>query len=197
MLDNQIISAERISKMKAIKTDLDGVIIVEPQVFGDNRGWFMETYSEDKMKEIGIDVKFVQDNQSYSAQKGTLRGLHFQKNPMAQSKLIRCTRGAIIDVAVDIRKGSPNYKKWVAVELSEENKRMLFLPRGFAHGFLTITEDVEVQYKVDNLYSKECDRSVKFNDPSIGVEWGIDNPILSQKDIDAPLLDDSDANFVF
>ncbi len=183
--------------MKAVKTDIEEVIIIEPQVFGDNRGWFMETYSEPKMKEIGIDAVFVQDNQSYSSQKGTLRGLHFQKNPMAQAKLIRCTRGAIMDVAVDIRKGSPTYKKWISVELSADNKKMLYIPQGFAHGFVTLTDDVEVQYKVDNLYSKECDRSVKFDDPSIGVAWNIDNPVLSQKDISAPLLDESDADFVY
>ncbi len=183
--------------MKVIKTNIAGVMIIEPQIFGDNRGWFMETYSEQKMKKIGIDTVFIQDNQSYSSQKGTLRGLHFQKNPMAQAKLVRCTRGAIMDVAVDIRKGSPTYKKWVSVELSADNKKMLYIPKGFAHGFVTLTDDVEVQYKVDNFYSKECDRSVRFDDLSIGIVWNTDNPVLSQKDINAPLLDESDADFVY
>ena len=183
--------------MKGVKTDIKEVIIVEPQVFGDNRGWFMETYSRSKMQQIGIDADFVQDNQSYSAQRGTLRGLHFQNNPMAQAKLIRCTRGAIMDVAVDIRKGSPTYKKWVSVELSADNKKMLYIPRGFAHGFVALTDDVEVQYKADNFYSPENDRSVEFDDESIGVEWNCENPILSQKDINAPLLDESDCNFTY
>lgn len=183
--------------MKIVDTTLKEVKIVEPQVFGDNRGWFMETYSSLKLKELGIDTVFNQDNHSFSAQKGTLRGLHFQNNPMAQTKLIRCTKGAILDVAVDVRKGSPDYKKWTAVELSADNKRMLYIPQGFAHGFVTLTDDVEVQYKVDNFYSPENDRSVRFDDPSIGVEWGVDDPILSQKDISAPLLDDSDCNFKY
>lgn len=183
--------------MNVIKTKLEGVLIVEPQVFGDNRGWFMETYSEQKLAPAGIAVTFVQDNQSFSAQKGTLRGLHFQQNPKAQSKLLRCTRGRILDVAVDIRKGSPNYRKWVSAELSAENKRQLFLPHGFAHGFVTLTDDVEVQYKVDEYYAPDCDRSIRFDDPAIGVDWGVADPVLSQKDLNAPLLKDSDCNFVY
>ncbi|MDK2934964.1 MAG: dTDP-4-dehydrorhamnose 3,5-epimerase, partial [Clostridiales bacterium] len=183
--------------MNLIKTELDGVYILEPKVFGDNRGWFMESYSKKVFKKIGLDINFVQDNHSYSALKGTLRGLHFQNNPMAQTKLVRCTRGKILDVAVDLRKGSSTYKKWIAVELSDENKRQLLIPKGFAHGFLTLTDDVEVQYKVDEYYSKEHDRSVRFDDPEIGVNWGIDNPILSEKDKNAPLLRDSDCNFTY
>ena len=183
--------------MKKENTSLDGVYIITPQVFGDHRGWFTETYNAEKFKEIGIDTVFVQDNHSYSAQKGTLRGLHFQNAPMAQTKLLRCIRGKILDVAVDLRKGSPNYKKWVAVELSEENKKMIYIPKGFAHGFLTLSEVVEVQYKVDNFYSREHDRSVRFNDPEIGVDWGTDSPILSDKDLNAPYLKDCDVNFVF
>ena len=181
--------------MNIIKTDIDGVYIFEPKVFGDNRGWFMETFSDEVMKKNGLDIKFVQDNHSFSAQKGTLRGLHFQLNPKAQTKLVRCTKGKILDVAVDIRKGSPTYKEWVAVELTEENKNQLFIPKGFAHGFLTLTDNVEVQYKVDEYYASECDRSIRFDDPEIGVEWGIDNPVLSEKDINAPLLKNSDVNF--
>ena len=183
--------------MNVVESELDGVYIVEPQVFGDNRGWFMETYSKLKLLKQGIDVTFVQDNHSFSEQKGTLRGLHFQNSPMAQTKLVRCTRGTILDVAVDIRKGSPNYRKWVAVELSEQNKRQLFISKGFAHAFLTLTGNVEVQYMVDEYYSKECDRSVRYDDPTIGVDWGDVNPILSNKDLSAPLLEDSDVGFCY
>lgn len=183
--------------MEKIATTLPGVYIIEPKVFGDHRGYFMETYSTKVFEEMGITNDFVQDNQSYSAQKGILRGIHFQNAPMAQAKLVRVTKGAVMDVAVDLRKGSPTYKQWVGVELSADNKRMLFIPRGFGHGFVTLTEDVEFCYKVDNLYSKECDRGIRFNDPSIGVDWGIDDPILSQKDTTSPMLDDSDCNFYY
>ena len=183
--------------MKLIKTDLSEVVILEPQVFGDHRGYFMETYSKEALADCGITNDFIQDNQSFTASKGTLRGLHFQNGPMAQAKLVRVTRGAVLDVAVDLRKGSPTYLKWVGVELSEENKRMLFLPRGFAHGFLTLTDNVEFLYKVDNYYSKECDRSILFNDPSIGVRWGIDEPILSEKDQKAQSVKDTDCNFIY
>ncbi len=181
--------------MKIIDTDIEGVYIIEPKVFGDHRGWFMETYSKKKLDEQGLNIDFIQDNHSFSAKKGTLRGLHFQINPKAQAKLVRCTRGKLLDVAVDIRKGSSTYKKWVSVELSEENKRQFFIPKGFAHGFVTLTDNVEVQYKVDEYYSPENDRSIRYDDPDIGVNWGIDNPILSEKDIKAPLLKDSDVNF--
>ena len=183
--------------MKRIDTKLPGVCILEPVVHGDHRGYFMETYSTRALHELGIDNVFVQDNQSFSAQKGICRGIHFQNDPMAQAKLVRVTKGAVLDVAVDLRKGSPTYKQWVGVELSSENKRMLFIPRGFGLGFVTLTDDVEFCYKVDNLYSKECDRGIRFNDPSIGVDWGIDDPILSQKDTTSPMLDDSDCNFVY
>jgi len=183
--------------MEKIATTLPGVYIIEPKVFGDHRGYFMETYSTKVFEEMGITNDFVQDNQSYSAQKGILRGIHFQNAPMAQAKLVRVTKGAVMDVAVDLRKGSPTYKQWVGVELSAENKRMLFIPRGFGHGFVTLTDDVEFCYKVDNLYSKECDRGIRFDDPSIGVEWGVENPILSAKDTSSPMLEESDCNFVF
>jgi len=181
--------------MNIIKTDIEDLLILEPRVFGDNRGWFTETYSKAKFQDLGIDIEFVQDNHSMSAQKGTLRGLHFQTNPKAQSKLVRCTNGRILDVAVDLRKGSATYKKWVGVELSEENKNQLLIPKGFAHGFLTLTDDVEVQYKVDEYYAPECDRSIRFDDPEIGVNWGIEDPILSEKDLNAPLFKDSDVDF--
>ena len=184
--------------MKRIDTALSGVCIIEPDVHGDARGYFMETYSTRNFAAIGIDTVFVQDNQSFSSQKGILRGIHFQNNPMAQAKLVRVTKGAVLDVAVDLRKGSPTYRQWVAVELSAENKRMLFIPRGVGHGFRTLTDDVEFCYKVDNLYSKECDRGIRYNDPAIGVDWGeVNESLLSAKDTTSPLLADSDCNFVF
>ena len=183
--------------MKLTETALQGVYILEPEVFGDNRGWFTETYSQVKFEKLGVRVTFVQDNHSFSAQKGTLRGLHFQNNPKAQTKLLRCSRGAIMDVAVDIRKGSPNYLKWVAVELTEKNFKQILIPKGFAHGFVTLTDNIEVQYKVDEYYAPEQDRSIRFDDPAIGVVWNMENPIMSQKDLNAPLLKDSDCNFVY
>lgn len=184
--------------MRFTKTNLDGVVIVEPKLFGDHRGWFMETYNESNFIEAGIAVKFVQDNQSFSATKGTLRGLHYQLNPKAQTKLVRCTKGAIYDVAVDIRKGSKTFGEWFGIELTEENKKQLLIPRGFAHGFMTLTEDVEVQYKVDELYAPECDRGIIWNDPEIGIEWPMDlKPILSAKDENAPLLRETENNFIY
>lgn len=184
--------------MKRIETKLEGVYIVEPIVHGDHRGYFMETYSTKAFADIGIHAVFVQDNQSFSAQKGTLRGIHFQNAPMAQAKLVRVVKGAVLDVAVDLRKGSPTYRQWIAVELSAENKRMLYIPRGFGHGFKTLTDHVEFCYKVDNLYSREHDRGIRFNDPSIGVDWGeIDASLLSEKDTTSPLLEDSDCNFIY
>lgn len=181
--------------MQVIKTPFKGLCIIETDVYGDSRGWFTETYTNNKFVEHGIDVDFVQDNQSYSSQTGTLRGIHFQTNPKAQSKMIRCTRGTIVDTVVDLRKGSDTYKKWYSIEFSAENKKQLFIPKGFGHAFLTITDDVEVQYKVDEYYSKEHDRSIRYNDTDIDIDWVIKNPILSEKDSNAPLLKDSDANF--
>lgn len=183
--------------MIIVKTDIEDIIIIEPKVFGDNRGWFTEIYSKEKFRELGIDIDFIQDNHSFSARKYTLRGLHFQLNPKAQTKLVRCTKGKILDVAVDLREGSPTYKKWIAVELTEANKKQLLVPKGFAHGFLTLTDDVEVQYKVDEYYSPENERSIKFDDPEIGVVWGVDSPILSKKDLNAPILRESDINFKY
>jgi dTDP-4-dehydrorhamnose 3,5-epimerase len=180
------------------KTNLDGVIIVEPSLFGDHRGWFMETYSDSNFKEAGFNLNFVQDNHSFSAAKGTLRGLHYQLSPKAQTKLVRCTKGAIFDVAVDIRKGSPSFGEWFGIELTAENKRQLLIPKGFAHGFITLTDNVEVQYKVDELYAPECDRGFMWNDSVIGIVWPNDiNPILSAKDGKAPLLQDAENNFYY
>ena len=174
--------------MNIIETTLAGVLILEPKVFGDARGWFMESWSKKKMEDAGIFVDFVQDNHSFSAEKGTLRGLHYQLNPMAQAKLLRVSRGTIFDVAVDIRRGSPTYAKWIGIELSAENHRQLFIPRGFAHGFITLTDDVEVLYKADNLYAPEYDGNIRWDDPEIGIKWPIDPVVLSDKDAAAPLL---------
>lgn len=176
--------------MNVIKTDILDVYILEPKVFGDKRGWFMESWSKKKMEEAGLFYDFVQDNQSFSSVKGTIRGIHFQKGEHCQAKLVRCAKGSVLDVAVDLRKGSPTYKKWVAVELSAENKRQLLIPRGFGHGFVTLTDEVEFLYKADNYYCYESEGSVRWNDPEIGVDWGIDNPIVSDKDAVAPLFDD-------
>jgi len=181
--------------MKIVETEIPEVKIIELDVFGDNRGWFTESYNKKKLFDLGINVDFIQDNHSFSAEKGTLRGIHFQNNPMAQSKLVRCTRGKILDLAVDLRKNSPTYKKAISIELSEENKKMFFVPAGFGHGFLTLSENTEVQYKVDNYYSAEHDRSIRFDDPELAIDWGIQDPILSDKDKNAPLLKNSDINF--
>lgn len=181
--------------MNIIKTEIADLYIIEPKVFGDNRGWFIESWSSKVMEEAGLYYNFVQDSHSFSSMKGVLRGLHFQKGEAAQAKLARCSRGAVLDVAVDMRQGSPTYMKWTAVELSEKNFRQVLIPRGFAHGFLTLTDNVEFQYKVDNYYNKGADRSIRWDDPDIGVDWGIKEPILSEKDRNAPFLRESDIEF--
>lgn len=181
--------------MKILETTIPDVKIIEPDVFGDYRGYFMETWSEPKY--AALNFLPCQDNESFTAKKGTLRGLHFQMNPMSQAKIVRVIHGAVMDVAVDLRRGSPTYLQWVTAELSGENHRQFYIPQGFAHGFLTLTDNVTFCYKVDNLYSKECDRSIRFDDPEIGVKWNISDPILSEKDLRAPLLRDSDCNFVY
>ena len=176
--------------MKITKTKLEGVVIIEPDVFGDNRGFFMESWNKKKMEEAGLFYDFVQDNHSKSTAKGTLRGIHFQKGDKAQAKLVRCVKGAVLDVAVDLRPDSPTFKQWVGLELSAENKKQLLIPRGFGHGFVTLTDDVEFLYKADNYYAPEADAGIRWNDPDIGVEWGIENPILSEKDKKNPFLKD-------
>lgn len=181
--------------MKLTETGLAGVYIVEPAVFGDHRGFFMESWSKRAFEAAGLQYEFVQDNHSSSAVKGTLRGIHFQRGEHAQAKLVRCTRGAVLDVAVDLRGKSPTYKKWVAVELSAENKRQLLIPRGFGHGFVTLTDDVEFLYKADNYYAPEADGGIRWNDPDIGVDWGVENPVLSEKDSRAPFLKDAVTGF--
>lgn len=187
--------ATKNNELRAVPTMLDGALIIEPAVFGDNRGWFYEHYSKRKYEALGVTADFVQDNRSYSSSAGVIRGLHCQTDPHAQAKLVACTRGRIIDVAVDVREGSPTYLKWIKVELSEENKRQLFIPKGFLHGFVTLTDDVELLYKADDYYEPDCDRSVSFSDPLFGIDWGVEEPILSDKDKNAPLFKDSDVAF--
>ena len=187
--------------MNVTETNLKGVFVIEPKVFGDNRGWFMETWSKIKLEGAGLNLDFVQDNQSYSAQKGTLRGLHYQLNPMSQAKIVRCTRGTLMDVAVDIRKNSPQFGKWTSVILSDENKKQIFIPRGFAHGFLTLTDDVEIQYKADNYYAPHFEGNILWNDQQINIEWPFEPIILSDKDKAAPTLSErierNELNFIF
>ncbi len=183
--------------MNVMETKLKDLYILEPRVYGDGRGWFMESWSRRSMEEAGLRYDFVQDNHSYSARKGTLRGIHFQKGSFAQAKLVRCVRGAVLDYAVDLRKGSPTYLQWTAVELSADNRRQLLIPRGFGHAFLTLTDDVEFLYKADNAYVPEADRSIRWNDPDIDIRWAEAEPILSEKDKNAPLLRDSDVDFIY
>lgn len=178
------------------RLEISDVILVEPKVFRDERGFFMETYSAPEFKANGIPYDFVQDNHSKS-QKGVLRGLHYQLEPMEQGKLVRCIRGRIWDVAVDIRKGSPWYGKWVAVELSEENKLMLWVPPGFAHGFVALEDNTEVIYKVTKGYSPQHDRGIIWNDQDIKIGWPIDDPILSEKDKNQPRLKEAENNFIY
>lgn len=172
--------------MKITKTNLDGVIVIEPQVFSDERGFFMESYSQVKLD--FLNVSFVQDNHSFSKFKNTLRGIHFQKGDSAQAKLVRCTRGEVLDVAVDLRPDSKTYAKWVSVVLTAENKKQLFIPRGFGHAFLTLTDNVEFLYKTDNYYNKGDDRSIIWSDKTINIDWQICDPILSEKDKSAKTL---------
>ena len=176
--------------------EIEGLKIITPTVFGDARGYFMETYNYNDFKEAGIPQVFVQDNQSAS-KRGVLRGLHFQNNPKAQAKLVRCTKGAVIDVAVDIRKGSPTYGQHVAVELSEDNHRQFFVPRGFAHGFVVLSDVAVFQYKCDNFYAPEADGGISIKDCSLGINWQIpvDDAILSEKDINHLCLNEFDSPF--
>jgi len=174
--------------MSVAETSLEGVLIISPQVHRDARGWFMESYN--KLMVTQIECDFVQDNHVYTALKGTLRGIHFQYPPMEQAKLIRCVRGIIYDVAVDLRRDSGTFLRWEGVVLSAENNRQLFIPRGFGHAYVTLSDDTEVLYKTDNYYSPEHDRAIRWSDPDIGVDWGLSEPILSDKDRDAPLLRD-------
>jgi dTDP-4-dehydrorhamnose 3,5-epimerase len=169
---------------------LEGVMEIRPRRFSDDRGFFSETYNAEAFAAAGIGLAFVQDNHSFSAVKGVMRGLHYQLPPRAQDKLVRVTKGAILDVAVDIRRHSPDFGKWVALEVSAEKWNQILVPKGFAHGFLTLVDDTEVLYKVTGLYSPEHDRSIRFDDPDIGIEWPLaaETLVLSEKDRNAPLL---------
>lgn len=184
--------------MELIKTDIEGVVILEPKLFTDSRGYFFESYSKREFDVKVRPIDFVQDNESCSA-RGVMRGLHFQRPPFAQSKLVRCIRGAVLDVAVDIRKGSPTYGRHVAVELTEENRRQFFIPRGFAHGFAVLSDTAVFQYKCDNFYAPQADGGISILDGSLGIDWRIDtaDAILSDKDTRQPLLADFDSPFDF
>ncbi len=179
-------------------TKLDGVCLITPRRFGDHRGFFAETYNRKVYAGLGIDLDFVQDNHSLSATVGTVRGLHFQAPPAAQAKLVRCGRGAIFDVAVDIRSGSPTYGQWVGYELSAENGAQLYIPAGFAHGFVTLQPDSEIVYKCSDYYAPKTEGALRWDDPNIGIEWPITcDVILSEKDAAAPLLADLDSPFTW
>jgi dTDP-4-dehydrorhamnose 3,5-epimerase len=176
---------------------MSAVKLIQPKRIGDDRGWFSETWNARRFEAAGVAVQFVQDNHSLSRSPGVLRGLHFQTPPHAQAKLVRCVRGRILDVAADVRRGSPTYGQWVAAELSAQNGRQLFVPVGFAHGFLTLDADTEVEYKVSDYYAPECDGGLIWNDPQISIAWplGEDGPTLSPKDARLPLLQDFDSPF--
>lgn len=182
--------------MEVIKTDIDGVVIIEPRVFEDARGYFFESFSQREFEEKVRPINFVQDNESMSSY-GVMRGLHFQRPPFTQSKLVRCVKGKVLDVAVDIRKGSPTYGKYVAVELSEENHRQFFVPRGFAHGFAVLSDVAVFQYKCDNFYAPSADGGISIVDDSLGIDWRIptSEAILSEKDMRHELLKDFDSPF--
>lgn len=184
--------------MPFIKTPIEDLLVFEPDVFGDSRGYFFESYNKKTFTKNGIELDFVQDNQSCS-QYGVIRGLHYQLNPYAQAKLIRVLAGTILDVAVDIRKGSPTFGKKFSIELSAENKKQLFLPAGFAHGFSVLSDQAEVLYKCDSFYNKESERGILYNDPSLNIDWIIPagKEIISDKDSKLPLFADCKNNFVY
>ncbi|MGS4946322.1 dTDP-4-dehydrorhamnose 3,5-epimerase [Meridianimarinicoccus sp. RP-17] len=185
--------------MQVEQTALPGVVELTPRRFGDDRGFFSEVYNAAALAQNGIDVTFVQDNHSLSRQVGVVRGLHFQAPPHAQDKLVRVGRGRVLDVAVDIRKGSPHFGKWLALELSTEAGNQLFIPKGFLHGFAVLEPDSELLYKCSDYYAPDCDGAVRFDDPDLGIDWGIDtaSAILSAKDAAAPLFRDFDSPFVY
>ena len=188
--------AQIFDKMEVIKTEIEGVVIIEPRIFHDDRGYFYESFSQREFEEKVCKTVFVQDNQSKSSY-GVLRGLHFQKAPYSQSKLVRCIKGKVLDVAVDIRKGSPTFGKYVAVELSEDNHRQFFVPRGFAHGFAVLSDEAVFQYKCDNYYNKESEGSIAWNDESLSIDWKIDmdKVVLSEKDKNSKPLAQADYLF--
>ena len=184
--------------MKVIPTEIEGVVVIEPRIFEDPRGYFFESFSQADFDSCVREVRFVQDNESMSSY-GVMRGLHFQRPPFTQAKLVRCVRGAVLDVAVDLRKGSPTYGRHVAVELTEENHLQLFIPKGFAHGFAVLSETAVFQYKCDEFYYPEADGGISILDSSLGIEWRIpvEHAVLSEKDTRHPLLKDFDSPFVY
>lgn len=168
--------------MEIIERNIKGIYEIQLSPIGDHRGFFMRTFDINEFNKYGLNKMWVQENHSRSTQKGIIRGLHFQLPPFTETKLVRCINGAVLDVFVDLRKDSPTFGQWDSIELSAENKKMIFIPRGFAHGFCTLTEESEVLYKVDNFYSKESERGIMWNDPEISIDWPVENPILSEKD---------------
>lgn len=182
--------------MEIIETRIPGLLIIKPEVFEDDRGYFFESYNKDKFESAGIEINFVQDNESKS-QKGVLRGLHFQNPPYAQGKLVRVMRGSVLDVAVDIRKDSPTYGQWDSIVLSGDNKMMYWIPAGMAHGFLTLEDYTVFFYKCTNTYNKDYEGSIRWNDPDLNIDWGFNEPILSKKDKTAPLFKNLDSKFKF
>ncbi|MDX1285286.1 MAG: dTDP-4-dehydrorhamnose 3,5-epimerase [Draconibacterium sp.] len=184
--------------MKIIETGLPGLVVIEPRVFEDERGYFFESYQRDRYNDSGMDITFIQDNESKSV-KGVLRGLHYQLDPYAQAKLVRVVQGCVYDVAVDLRKGSPTFGQWFGLELDEKNKKQLFIPRGFAHGFSVLSETAIFTYKCDNYYNHEAERSINALDPKLGINWNLvgTTQIISEKDKQAPDFDNAEMNFVF
>jgi dTDP-4-dehydrorhamnose 3,5-epimerase len=184
--------------MKFLKTYIKGVVIIEPAVFSDNRGYFLESFNKKNFEDNIGKIDFVQDNESKSS-RGVLRGLHFQKPPFAQAKLVRCIKGSVIDVAVDIRKGSPTYGKHVSIELSEDNKKQLYIPRGFAHGYSVLSESAIFAYKVDSNYAPECDAGILWKDPDLNIQWGVNNDdiLISKKDSKLPSFSELESPFTF
>jgi len=182
--------------MEFIETKIKGLLIVQPDVFEDERGYFFESFNHEKFLKGGLDMKFIQDNESKS-RKGVLRGIHFQSPPFDQGKLVRVIRGSVMDVAVDIRKGSPTYGNWVSTVLSEQNKRMFWIPSGFAHGFVTLEDDTVFFYKCTNVYDKGSEGSILWNDPDLGIDWGVKEPIISGKDKTSPLFKELKSPFTF
>ena len=184
--------------MNIIETPLRGLIVIEPRVFEDDRGYFFESYQMQRYIDVGIDFSFVQDNESKSV-KGVIRGLHYQLEPYSQSKLVRVIQGKVLDVAVDLRKGSPTFGEWFGIELDENNKKQLFVPRGFAHGFSVLSETAIFTYKCDNVYNREAERSINPFDPKFGIGWKLDDSeqIISEKDKQAPTFENAEMNFIF
>ena len=180
--------------MEIIQTDIEGLLIIKPKVFEDDRGYFFESFRLDSIRNAGITLKFIQENESKSG-KNVLRGLHFQNPPFAQGKLVRVVKGAVLDVAVDIRKKSPAYGKWFAHELSGENKMMMWIPPGFAHGFLTLEDETIFQYKCTNYYNKESEGSIRWNDPQLNIDWHVQEPGVSEKDKNAPMFNELKSKF--